>query len=222
MKGQTRNLKQNHILDAAESVFSKVGFKNARMEDIASEANITKVTLYNYFKSKEDLYMAITYKALSELVADYKNCMHKNAGKTGLESTVDLMNLFMDFCEKNYFYSEALLEYFALMRSTSSSEDHTKLTDAIKESSYFQKLKVLHNLPFKYTIMEIQRGQKDHSIRPDIDPVFYTLQGWTVCVGYVKIVSVSGENASPLFNVNLQNLKTFNLDLTRKILGAKT
>jgi hypothetical protein len=28
MKGQSRNLKQNHILVVAESVFSKVGLKN--------------------------------------------------------------------------------------------------------------------------------------------------------------------------------------------------
>ncbi len=35
------------------------------MEDIALDAGITKVTLYSYFKSKDNLIMAVTYKALT-------------------------------------------------------------------------------------------------------------------------------------------------------------
>ncbi len=47
------------ILNAAESVFTRNGFDAARMEDIADETGLSKATLYLYFKSKDDLIIAI-------------------------------------------------------------------------------------------------------------------------------------------------------------------
>jgi len=47
------------IINAAEDVFTKKGFDEARMDDIAEETGLSKGTLYNYFKSKDDLIIAI-------------------------------------------------------------------------------------------------------------------------------------------------------------------
>jgi AcrR family transcriptional regulator len=47
------------ILNAAEQVFTKKGLDLARMDDIAEETGLSKGTLYLYFKSKEELIIAI-------------------------------------------------------------------------------------------------------------------------------------------------------------------
>lgn len=47
------------ILDAATRVFARLGFHQARMEDIAEESRLSKGTLYLYFKSKDDLIAAL-------------------------------------------------------------------------------------------------------------------------------------------------------------------
>lgn len=47
------------IINAAEGVFTKKGFAEARMDDIAEETGLSKGTLYLYFKSKDDLIIAI-------------------------------------------------------------------------------------------------------------------------------------------------------------------
>ena len=47
------------IINAAEDVFTKKGFDQARMDDIAEETGLSKGTLYLYFKSKDDLIIAI-------------------------------------------------------------------------------------------------------------------------------------------------------------------
>lgn len=185
------------------------------MDDIAAAAGITKVTLYSYFQSKENLYMAITYQAMSALNNVYKAAIEENAGKSGLESTLSLLKTFMDFCEHNYFYSEVLLEYFSIVRSTSAGKYEDKLTVAVKDSPFFYQLQELHNLPFKWTVKEIERGKKDGSIKTNLDSMLCTLHGWTTVVGYVKILSASGANASPLFNVNLKDLKDLHLKLAR-------
>ncbi|MBK7606925.1 MAG: helix-turn-helix transcriptional regulator [Saprospiraceae bacterium] len=59
-----RDLKEVIILNAAEKIFEEVGFVNAKMDDIAREASMSKGSIYFYFQSKENLYMAITYRGM--------------------------------------------------------------------------------------------------------------------------------------------------------------
>lgn len=221
MRESKKSIKENNIIEAAEKVFNAVGFKNAKMEDIASEAGITKVTLYSYFQSKENLYLAITYKALQLLNDRYYASLDKHKNSSGLDSVIALIETFMSFCEENFLYSETLLDYFSIVRSTSSGQDKSKLTEATKESIYYLKLQDIQNLPFKLTSKEIQRGQEDGSILSQIDPIFSTLQGWSFIIGYTKVLNANGTNKSPLFNVNLSDLKTFNLRLARALLSSK-
>jgi AcrR family transcriptional regulator len=51
--------RKNQIINAAEGVFTEKGFDEARMDDIAEETGLSKGTLYLYFKSKDDLIIAI-------------------------------------------------------------------------------------------------------------------------------------------------------------------
>ena len=53
------NERKNQIINAAEDVFTQKGFDEARMDDIAEETGLGKGTLYLYFKSKDDLIIAI-------------------------------------------------------------------------------------------------------------------------------------------------------------------
>lgn len=213
-----RQIKESNILEAAERIFSSLGYKNAKMDDIAAEAGITKVTLYSYMHSKENLYMSITYKALQLLNDEYYLTIDRYKTQPGIECVLALTTTFMEFCESNYLYSEALLEYFSIIRSTSRGEDNRKLTEAMKESISFMKLQDIHNLPFKLTIQEIQRGIADGSIHNSLDPAIQTIMGWSSIIGYVKIMSASGQNATPFLNIDAQRLKEHQMLSARMIL----
>ncbi len=56
--------RKSQIINAAEDVFTKKGFDEARMDDIAEETGLSKGTLYLYFKSKDDLIIAILDRML--------------------------------------------------------------------------------------------------------------------------------------------------------------
>lgn len=47
------------ILLAAKKMFERFGFKKTTVDEIASEAGVAKSTLYQHFKSKEDLFMSV-------------------------------------------------------------------------------------------------------------------------------------------------------------------
>jgi len=51
--------RKDQIMNAAEEVFTQKGFSDARMDDIAQETGLSKGTLYLYYKSKDDLIIAI-------------------------------------------------------------------------------------------------------------------------------------------------------------------
>ncbi len=213
MKEAKRALKKSHIISTAETVFSKLGFKNAKMDDIAAECGITKVTLYTYFQSKENLYAAITYQALVSLVEGYNSIKKENEDKTGLVSSLCMIEYFMEFCEKNTLYAEALMDHFSIIRS-----GKLKMTEAIKESEFFKKSEDLQTLPFKIVAKEIQRGKEDGSIKEEIEPMVATLVAWSSGIGYAKIIASSGET-SLFFNISLNELKFNNIEIAKRLLS---
>ena len=56
------------MLDAAERVFSASGFHGASMDAIAAAAGISKPMVYNYFGSKEGIYLAYLERAGRDLL----------------------------------------------------------------------------------------------------------------------------------------------------------
>ncbi len=51
--------RRRQILDAAAAVFARRGYHRARTREIADEAGVSEGTVYNYFKSKEDLLISL-------------------------------------------------------------------------------------------------------------------------------------------------------------------
>lgn len=62
--------KRNLIIDVSANLFSEFGFHEVNMEMVARKAGIAKGTIYNYFKSKEDLYFAINETRLTKLISE--------------------------------------------------------------------------------------------------------------------------------------------------------
>jgi TetR/AcrR family transcriptional regulator len=52
------------ILDAALDVFATFGFRGSRIEQIAAAAGLSKTNLLYYFRTKEDLYLAVLQRTL--------------------------------------------------------------------------------------------------------------------------------------------------------------
>jgi len=221
MKSEKKQEKENLIIEGAEKIFKAVGFKNAKMEDIAAASGITKVTLYSYFQSKENLYLAITYSALQKLIEKFYTILNEYKSEPALNSALALFSGFMEFCESNYLYSEALLDYFSMNRSSASGVDTSKLTGAVIESIYYRKILDIQNLPYKITYSEVERGKKDGSIDANIDGMLGTLYAWTVALGYIKVINSAGDPTVPLFNVDLTELKKLNLKIAKKILKGE-
>lgn len=55
------------LLDVARQIFAKQGLEDTTMNDIAQASGKGRRTLYTYFKSKEEIYMAVVQEELERL-----------------------------------------------------------------------------------------------------------------------------------------------------------
>jgi len=55
----TNGKRRDAILSAAQKVFSRTGYHNARTADIARAAGVAEGTLYNYFASRDEIFTAL-------------------------------------------------------------------------------------------------------------------------------------------------------------------
>ncbi len=61
-------LYRQHIIDAAERIFSQQGFQSTRMQDVAAAAGISLATLYQSFPGKEELHRSILVSRDQEML----------------------------------------------------------------------------------------------------------------------------------------------------------
>lgn len=57
------------ILEGAEREFARVGFSDAKVQDIASASDVSLATLYKTFAGKDDIYDAVHLMRMRELIA---------------------------------------------------------------------------------------------------------------------------------------------------------
>jgi AcrR family transcriptional regulator len=85
----------SQIVTAAEDVFTQKGFAEARMDDIAEETGLSKGTLYNYFKSKDDLIIAILDRIFQREFRVFDEMDYSKIGAT------ESINIFVDTVAKD-------------------------------------------------------------------------------------------------------------------------
>ncbi|MEX2370994.1 MAG: TetR/AcrR family transcriptional regulator [Bacteroidales bacterium] len=72
------NKKNRKILETAKTLFWKHGFKRVTVEEICSQAGISKMTFYKYYSNKLELVKTIILKIGEESLDRYREIMHSN------------------------------------------------------------------------------------------------------------------------------------------------
>ncbi len=99
------------LLKAAAEVFSKKGFHATKMQEVADGASVAKGTLYEYFKTKEDLFLAV-YDAWMTEFEETTRERFKTA-EDALSRTDAIRDSAIEFYEKHAKQAPLLLEFWA-------------------------------------------------------------------------------------------------------------
>ena len=143
--------RRNDIIDAAEQIFFSKGFDNASMDDVAEEAELSKGTLYLYFKNKEDLYLALHSRGHTLMKSMFEKAIMKS--KTGIDKVRAIGDAYYQFYKKYPKYFHVLIYYES--RDIDFSDKDSAAMKCVREGD-----KLLDIL-----IDSLKTGIKDGSIR---------------------------------------------------------
>lgn len=142
--------KRVEILDAAIKVFSEAGVEGATIEGIAKKAGIGKGTVYDYFDSKNTLFLE----------------MIRYSGKRFSEGIVPVIEQGNTMLEKirliSQFYASFLKEHLDMFRSIMTGQ-------TLSEDMRSRMLKEIWTTATAFEDM-IRDGIRTNELRGDIDP----------------------------------------------------
>ena len=88
---------KNRIIEVAQDIFRRYGFRKSTMDEIAAAAGKGKSTLYHYFKSKEEVFAAviekesiIMFRELNKIITANIDC--KTKIKKYITTRMELIN----------------------------------------------------------------------------------------------------------------------------------
>lgn len=173
-KQREKEQRRESIIDAAETVFFSKGLGNATMDDVASAAELSKGTLYLYFNSKEQIYLAIIMRGFAILDRLFKDST--NQATNGLEKTRAIGRAYQQF------YND-YPDYFAgLMYYESNKFTPQQISELQDVCDVHQSEHSLNQL-----VAAIEEGQSDGSIKKSIEPVKMALLLWSMSTGVFQI-----------------------------------
>jgi AcrR family transcriptional regulator len=73
-----REQKKTHILEATLALIMEFGVQKVSIAEIAKEANVSQVTIYNYFESKHNLTHATFIYYVDKVWAEYEELLQKD------------------------------------------------------------------------------------------------------------------------------------------------
>jgi TetR/AcrR family fatty acid metabolism transcriptional regulator len=136
------------IIQSAIAIFSKKGFANSTISEIAGKANVAEGTIYKYFKNKEDLFFTIPVEKTKEFCRELE--LHSQGIDGSLNKIKKFIWYYLYFFKSNPKYARTLM---LEMRVSKNFAKHAA----------YRSFK-----PFTLGILEIIReGQKEGSIRKD-------------------------------------------------------
>lgn len=96
--------RSEEILQAARSVILNKNFSGATMDDIAAEAGITKPTIYQYFSTKDELFVHMIeplIESLATQLEDIRRSLDEKKYISGREIVSDVFNVYYGTFEQD-------------------------------------------------------------------------------------------------------------------------
>lgn len=194
--------KQAHekkILSAAEKIFCLKGYMDASMDVIAKEAQFTKRTVYQYFKDKDDLYIAVVLKGFNKLFSKITEANKmEQTGYEKLERT----------CKNYYqFYREnpdlvCIMSYWGHVQRKSTEKSKNK-----GELIQFND-RMLHDVT-----EIIEEGKTDGSIQYDLDSRKTALSLIFLITGFFNQLSTTGNDFAEYYSLDQENFSFKTIEL---------
>ncbi len=164
-KVREKEHRREEILDAAQKIFFEKGLVAATMDEIAEQAELSKGTLYLYYRSKEDLYLAIFMRGQEVLYELFRRVIE--AGGPVPRVLARLGDAYIE-------YFERYRSYFRMMRFFETPEFHRQVSTEMRDAC-----DVVNQRIWDLVIGFLRRGIEEGLLRRSLDPVEIAVIFWS-------------------------------------------
>jgi len=171
--------RRKDIIEAAEGVFFSKGWQTATMDDVAEAAELSKATLYLYFKNKEELYAAILVRGSEILAGMFEEAV--SANETGVEQTAAIGRAYIAFHDQHRDYYDAMMYFDA------------RGFDTCEDCEYAQKCDEYRDKIMATVAKAVRNGVDDGTLRADLDPAKTAVLLWAQSSGVLQVLATAGE-----------------------------
>jgi AcrR family transcriptional regulator len=172
-----RERRIDDILVAARGVILMKSYSSATMDDIAAEAGISKPTIYQYFKTKEDLFVQMIepmVRSLAQNMEKIRISLEKKEYSTGRDIVKDAFKIYFETFEKNPEIIKIFNMFLQIGRLNQLNKEASEEIKALGKKSYVEG-----NLVYKYSI--------EQGFFHDTDTLHATDLVWGTFCGIVQI-----------------------------------
>lgn len=118
--------RKKQILDAALNVVALKGYSDSRMDDIVSEAKMSKGAIYWYYSSKKEIFLSLVNHWVNKFGVTLNHIVEED--HSAAEQLEALFSFFLNAFEENPTVFKAEMEFWAL---SSRDEDFRKKTNKV-------------------------------------------------------------------------------------------
>ena len=161
--------RRTQILDAAQRVFYDRGVELATMDEVAEAAQLGKGTLYNYFRTKEDLLGGVAARHMRRIVAKYDQ-----AGELASDGRDQVRWMLLAYAEHMSTPINHLKMVISRFIQGTGPEPDSRSGQLMRDN--VTHLMALYG-------RAIERGQADGSIRADLEPLPLCMKLWSCLNG---------------------------------------
>jgi AcrR family transcriptional regulator len=190
-KEREKEARKEEILDAAEKVFFEKGLLMATMDEIAGLAELGKSTLYLYYKSKEDLYLAVMMRGSERLYE-----LFSASTSTG-EPTLKLIK---NLGDAYYEFFKAHRNYFRMYYFFENEEMHKQVSEEMKGKCYQNDRRI-----WDIVVGLIRKAVEEGLFRSDINPEQTAVILWSNSNGLMRQMDRMGTYWRDGMHVDLED-----------------
>lgn len=188
--------RRDSIIDAAESFFFTKGFPGTTIDEIAEAAELSKGTIYIYFKNKEEIYIAIVQRGMHFLTDLVREAIAK--ATTGKDKVRAIGQALLTFYQRHPGHFTALFYQH--------DGPSCLIPDVDRGGPLIKALIHDREELYAYGIDAIRSGVADGSIPSDVDPVKQMIVFVSMILGLVRMVAVEEKFLLKKFNISGEDL----------------
>ena len=77
-----KGARREEIINACEKLYQTLSFKEITMKEISVDTSFTRPSIYNYFQTKEEIFLGLFSREYDKWVADIEKIYEENSGLT--------------------------------------------------------------------------------------------------------------------------------------------